>query len=241
MSDYPFPKPTGQWFEVKVTADPFPRQIRALELIRDGLSGRNYFVETIFNPWNVAEKLSSPQQVRQLMAEKPQVLLNTLEAIAKSEAAHARRAVKAGAAGVFLAIANAQNGIMTREEYEKFSAPFDRMVLEAASGAPLNVLHLHGDRVYLDLFWKGWPAAAINYSYIGTGTSVPESRRRYSGVLMTGIDEVNYRALSETDLKRQIQEARSAAGKRFILAPGCSVPNETTDEEMMRLMRAVGA
>lgn len=241
MSDYPFPKPAGQWYEVKPADNPFPRQIRALELIRDGLAGRNYFVETIFNPWNVAEKLSSPPRVRQLMADKPQVLLDALEAIAKSEAAHARKAVQAGAAGVFLAIANAQDGILTREQYRKFSAPFDRMVLEAVSNAPLNVLHLHGDKVYLDLFWKGWSAAAVNYSYVGTGTSVAQARQQYGGVLMTGIDEVKYRNLTEAELKRQIQSARSAAGPRFILAPGCSVPNETTDQEMTRLVRAVGA
>jgi hypothetical protein len=29
---------------------PFPEQLRALELIRDGLRGQAYFVETIFNP-----------------------------------------------------------------------------------------------------------------------------------------------------------------------------------------------
>jgi uroporphyrinogen decarboxylase len=241
MSDYPFPRPSGEWFEVKVDENPYPRQIRALELIRAGLRGRNYFVETVFNPWNVAEKLSSPALVGQMMREKPQVLLDALEAIARSEAGHVRKALKAGAAGVFLAIANAQDGILTREEYQKFSAPFDRMIVEAAGGAPLNILHLHGDKVYLDLFWKGWPVAAINYSNFGTGVSVAQARANYDGLLLTGIDEVNFRKLGEEELKRQIQTAREAAGKRFLLTPGCSVPNETTDAEMMRLVRAVGA
>jgi uroporphyrinogen decarboxylase len=160
--------------------------------------------------------------------------------IAKSEANHARRAVKAGAAGVFLAIANAQDGILSQADYSKFSAPFDRKVLDSASGAPLNTLHLHGDKVYLDLFWKDWPGA-INYSNFGTSVTLDEARRRYSGLLMSGIDERNYRNLSEAQIKQQIQAAREAAGKRFLLAPGCSVPNETTDAEMMRLVRAVGA
>jgi uroporphyrinogen decarboxylase len=240
MSDYPYPKPRGRWYELNVEENPFPRQIRALELIRDGLAGRAYFVETIFNPWNVAEKLSSPQEVLRLKAEQPQVLLDALDVIAESEANHARRAVKAGAAGVFLAIANAQDGILSQADYSKFSAPFDRKVLDGASGAPLNILHLHGDKVYLDLFWKGWPGA-INYSNFGTGVSLDEARRRYSGLLISGIDERNYRNLSEAQIKQQIQAAREAAGKRFLLAPGCSVPNETTDAEMMRLVRTVGA
>jgi uroporphyrinogen decarboxylase len=49
MSDFPYPKPDGKWYELKPLANPFPDQIRALEKIRDGLNGDAYFVETIFN------------------------------------------------------------------------------------------------------------------------------------------------------------------------------------------------
>jgi hypothetical protein len=57
---------------------------------------------------------------------------------------------------------------------------------------------------------------------------------------MCGIDERTYRQLTEADLKQQWQAAERAAGKRFLLAPGCSVPNESTDEELLRLTRVVG-
>jgi uroporphyrinogen decarboxylase len=241
MSDYPFPKPAGDWNELKVVNNPFPEQLHALELINEGLGGEAYFLETIFNPWNVAEKLSSPAEVLRLKQENPKALQAALEAIAESEASHARKAVAAGAAGIFLAIANAQDGIMTPEEYVKFSEPFDRLILDAVNEAPLNVLHLHGDKVYLDHFVKGWPAAAINYSNAGTGKSVAAMRASYTGVLMAGLDEVNFRKLSEADLQKQWDAAREAAGRKFILTPGCSVPNESTDEELMRLVRLVTA
>jgi uroporphyrinogen decarboxylase len=241
MSDYPFPKPDGKWYELKVVSTPFPEQLRALELIRDSLHGQAYFVETIFNPWNVAEKLSSPEDVLRLKQENPQALKTALEAIAESEASHARKALAAGAAGVFLAIANAQDGIMTQQDYARFSEPFDRLILEAVSGAPLNILHLHGDKVYLDRFVKGWPAAAINYSNFGTGRTVAAMRAQYGGVLMSGLDEKNFRQLSEGDLRKQWEAAREAAGKKFILTPGCSVPNDCTDEELMRLVKVIGA
>jgi len=241
MSDYPFPKPPGKWYELKVVNNPFPEQLQALELIRDGLRGEAYFVETMFNPWKVAENISSPEDVVRLKQEDPKLLLAALEAIAESEASHARKAIAAGAAGIFLAIANAQDGIMTQADYAKFSEPFDRLVLDAASGAPLNTLHLHGDKVYLDRFTKGWPAAAINYSNIGTGRTVAAMRAEYAGVLMTGLDEKNFRQLSEEDLRKQWASAREAAGKKFILTPGCSVPNDSTDAELMRLVKVVGA
>ncbi len=200
-----------------------------------------YFIETIFNPYNQAQKISSKGEVARLRREDPQTLLDALEIIAKSEANHARRAIEAGASGIFLAIDNAIEGILTREEYAKFSEPFDRMVLEAVRTAPLNLLHLHGDKVYLDLFHHGWPAAGINYSAHATGVGIAEVRSRYAGLIMGGIDERNYRALTEEEIRRQWHEAQSAAGMRFFLAPGCSVPDESTNEELSRMARAAGA
>jgi uroporphyrinogen decarboxylase len=219
----------------------FEPQIRALGMIRDGLGGRKLFVETIFNPWNVAEKMSSKEEVVRTMREQPERLLNALEAIAKSEAAHARRAVDAGASGVFLAIANAQSGIITEAEYAKFSEPFDRMVLEAVRNAPVNVLHLHGDKVYLNRFLNGWPPAVVHYSQHGTGVAMATLRKQFAGVLMGGVDERTFRQTPNAVFATQIRTAQAAAGPKFILAPGCSVPNETTDEEIRRFVASAKA
>ena len=89
-------------------------------------------METIFNPWKVAENLSSPQEVLRLKEEDPQRLLDALEVITKSEANHARRAVAAGASGIFLAIANAQAGIL---------APDDDVRVAVFEFRPLRACH----------------------------------------------------------------------------------------------------
>ncbi|MBI4877534.1 MAG: hypothetical protein HY822_23130 [Acidobacteria bacterium] len=241
MSDYPYPKPEGDWFQPRVHDNPFPNQVRALELIRAGLAGQAHFVETLFNPWNQAGKISSKEELQRLKAEKPQALLDALEAIARSEANHVRKALQTGASGIFLAIDNAQDGILTREEYKKFSEPFDRMVLDAAQGAALNILHLHGPKVYLDLFWTNWPATAINYSIAETGVPMAEARKQFKGVLAGGIDELKFRALDTATLTAQWKAARAAVGPLHIVTPGCSVPDDTTDAELLRLRAAVGA
>lgn len=233
MSDYPYPKPSGKWFELRVLDNPYPEQVRALELIRDGLKGEAYFVETLFNPWNVAEKLSSKEEVQKLKSEKPEVLLQALDVIARSEANHAKKAIAAGASGIFLAIANAQEV----EDYAKFSEPFDKQVLEAASGAPLNILHIHGDKTYVQPFYSGWPASVIQYSLHGTGIPIAKVRQSYGGVVMGGLDERKFRAMPAEEMETQWKAAQEAAGRKFILAPGCSVPNETTDVELSRLTR----
>jgi len=234
MSDFPYPRPAGDWYELKVESNPFPAQIRALELIRHGLDSRTYFIETIFNPWNVAEKLSSPEKVRQLKDQKPQALLDALDVITKSEINHAQLAQKTGAAGMLLAVANANSTAMSREDYERFSAPFDRRILEAASGARLNILHLHTDRDQLPLFRK-FPASVINYSLHVTGIPISDVRRDFSMAIMGGIDEVHYRNLDDAEIKAQWKSAAAAAGPKFLLSPGCSVPNDSAPAELLRL------
>jgi len=241
MSDFPYPKPAGAWYELREDANPFPAQVQALTDIGRSLGRQAYFIETVFNPWKVAENLSSTQEVMRLKAENPQRLLDALEVITKSEANHARRAVAAGAGGIFLAIANAQEGILTQDDYARFSEPFDKQVLAATAHATLNTLHLHGDKVYLDRFFQGWAASAINYSAQGTGVPMRAVRQKYSGVLMGGLDEVHYRTLSTDTLRRQYESARQEAGKRYILTPGCSVPNDSTDAELLRLPQLLNA
>jgi hypothetical protein len=54
-------------------------------------------------------------------------------------------------------------------------------------------------------------------------------------VIAGGIDEVNYRTLTSDELRRQWQAAAQAAGRKFLLTPGCSVPNDSTGAELARL------
>ncbi|MBI3693421.1 MAG: hypothetical protein HY238_01075 [Acidobacteria bacterium] len=229
MSDYPFGEDP---------ANPFPQQIRALEVIARELKGKALFVETIFQPFNQAEKTSSPEKVKELLRSNPQALLDRLEKIGRAEANHARLALQAGASGIFLAISNANDGYLTREQYQKFSEPFDRMALDGAKGAELNILHLHGDKFYLDLFYN-WPARAIQYSVAATGVSFRKVRQHYSGVLMGGIDEIHFKELTAEQMREQIRVARVEAGPKWILSSGCSVPNDTPDAQLLALNKAL--
>jgi uroporphyrinogen decarboxylase len=240
MSDFAYPHPAGKWYELKVESNPFPAQIRALELIRNGLDGQTYFIETLFNPFNVAEKLSSPEEVRRLKNEKPQALLDALDVITQSEIRHAKRALATGAAGILLAVANANDAAMSRDDYVRFSAPFDRRILEAERTARLNILHLHTDRDQLSVF-RDFPAAAINYSLHVTGIPISDVRRDFTMAIMGGIDEVNYRKLEKSEIEAQYKSAAAAAGPKFLLSPGCSVPNDSAPAELQKLPAAIGA
>lgn len=233
MSDFPYPREAG------VHAAPFPAQLRALELIRDGLNGSKHFVETVFNPWNVAEKLSSKDEVARLQREEPQKLRDWLETIARSEANHARAARERGVAGIFLAIANAQDGILSLDDYRQFSEPFDRMIVEAVNDLPLNILHLHGPRVYLEHFFRNWKGVTMHYSEAETGFSLAEAHAIFPGTLMGGIDHRSYRNLTVEQLRAAARRAWNMAGPNLILAPGCSAPDDSQPKELQMLRKAV--
>lgn len=239
MSDYPYPKPAGAWWEQKLQRRPFPAQLEALELIRDGLGGQKHFIETVFNPWNQAVKSSSKEEVLRLMQEKPQALLDALETIGKSVALHAMAAIEAGASGIFLAVDNAQKGYLTIEQYRKFSEPFDRMILEAVSDAPLNTVHVHGDDAYMPEFWQDWAAGVLSYSAHGTKVSIRTAHRKFKGIVMAGLDEKTVMTASPRDVDLMMVEARSAEPK-WICAPGCSIPDDSSDADQQRLARRLG-
>lgn len=241
MSDFPYPKPPGKWYELKPLDNPFPDQIRALELIRDGLNGSAYFIETVFNSFNVAEKLSSKAEVRRLKDENPDALMAALAVINQSQINHAKRAISTGARGILLAVANANSKELSVADYARFNAPFDKQILQAVSGAPLNVLHLHVEREYLDQF-RDFPVPVLNYSLHVTGIPIAEVRSKFPDrVLAGGIDEVHYKSLNPEEIQTQWRSASRAAGKKFILTPGCSVPNDSSVAELSRLPQVLGA
>jgi uroporphyrinogen-III decarboxylase len=91
---------------------------------------------------------------------------------------------------------------------------------------------------HIDLF-RDFPATAINYSVHVSGIPMADVRRRYGNVIMGGIDEVNYRQLTAPEIKAQWRSAEKAASGKFILSPGCSVPNDCTSEELERLPQVV--
>ncbi len=60
-------------------------------------------------------------------------------------------------------------------------------------------------------------------------------------VIAGGVDEVNYKKLTAKEIRAQWESASHAAGKKYILTPGCSVPNDSTTAELELLPKTLGA
>jgi uroporphyrinogen decarboxylase len=226
-------------------------------LIRDGLNGDAYFIDTLYGPYMTAMLLLAEQPefankgkseetsdavIRSLHAfqrENTQAWENAMEAITQSTINHIHRAKQIGASGALVSIFNATSKFGSVAEYERYSRPYDKRVLDVLADTKLTFLHLHFlERPYLDQF-KDFHAPVINYSQKTSGISIGDVRKEYSQVIAGGVDEIDFDQLTTEDIRKQWTLAREQAGDKYIITPGCSVPDASTPEELSRFPRAI--
>jgi hypothetical protein len=80
----------------------------------------------------------------------------------------------------------------------------------------------------------------INYSVKTSGIPITEVRKMYKQPIAGGVDEVDFDKLTVEQIKKQWRLAREEAGAKYIITPGCSVPDASTDAELTRMTKAVG-
>jgi uroporphyrinogen decarboxylase len=260
MNDFDYPKSTtGKWYELKALDSPYPDQLTTLKLVRDGLNGDAYFIDTIYGPYMTAMILfqSQPQYAKlaqsddtsnevaaalhNFQREHPNKWHTALEAITQSTINHINHAKDIGASGALVSIFNTESRFGSAADYELYSRPYDKRVFDALADTKLTFLHLHYlERPYLDQF-KNFNAPVVQYSVKTSGIPISEVRKQYSQAIAGGVDEIDFQKLTTEQMREQWKAAREEAGTKYIATPGCSVPNASTPDELARFPRALGA
>ena len=115
------------------------------------------------------------------------------------------------------------------------ACPTINACLKALADTKLTLLHLHTlERPFLDQF-KDFSAPVINYSVKTSGIPVAEVRKVYSQAIAGGVDEVDFDKLTTEEIRKQWTLAREQAGSKYIITPGCSVPDASTAAELARM------
>lgn len=259
MNDFDYPKSaTGNWYELKPLDSPYPQQLETLKRVRDGLNGDAYFIDTIYGPYMTAMILYQSQPrfanqpkseeteakqiagLREFQRQNPDGWHTALEAITQSTINHILLAKAIGASGTLVSVFNAESKFGSVEDYEKYTRPYDKRVFEALADSRLTVLHLHYlERPYLSLF-ADFNAPVIQYSVKTSGIPLSEVRRLYSQPILGGVDEIDFRKLTVAEIRKQLGRAREQVGTKYIAAPGCSVPDDSTPEELAHFPKAIG-
>ncbi len=246
---YPFPKNSiasvDDWrlFE---PIDPeqsrfFRERAESIGLLRDVLGFDTPIIMTVFSP--LAEAMYAARDREQFlshMQEHPVVVHEALATIADNLAVHLRDIISAGADGVFFALQGCARTIMTEEQYREFGRPYDLMALRGAAGGWLNIVHVHGEKDLMFDQALDYPVQVLSWSDRIAGPSLREARVKTSKCLMGGWNE--FGALSQGPEDQIAAEAKDAmsqtGGRKFILANGCSVPDET-DHRWLEAARAI--
>jgi uroporphyrinogen decarboxylase len=258
MNDFDYPRSTtGKWYELEALKTPYPEQLHTLELVRDGLQGDAYFVDTLYGPYmtamlllaaepefagkkNAEDRSEVIESIHKFQKENTAGWEQAMEAITQSTIHHIRQSQEIGSSGTLVSIFNATSKFGSVSDYERYSRPYDKRVLAALGESKLTILHLHTlERPYLDQF-RDFAAPVINYSVKTSGIPIAEVRKVYAQPIAGGVDEVDFDRLTTEEIRKQWMLAREQAGSKYIITPGCSVPDASTDAELARMPRAVG-
>ena len=218
-------------------------QLEAVRLLRAALPADVPLIETVFTPLAVlGEMVREPRELRDAMRSHPGPVRQALEAVTTTFEGYVARLMEAGVDGIFLATVDwASEDLMNAEEYRLWARPADLRVLAAASGAPFNVLHVCKRRNLL-LTLSDYPVAAFSWaSTDSTNPSLAAALGRLERAVMGGLDQDG--ALQQPRPDSVLEQYRAACeqtgGRRWLVAPGCSIPPGTPAANLRAVRDAV--
>jgi uroporphyrinogen decarboxylase len=220
-------------------------QIEAVRMLREGLPKNVPFVETVFTPLAIlGEMVDEPGVLRQHMRTHPNQVRGALEAVTATFEKFVRAILDAGADGIYLATVDwASRDLMSPDEYREWSRPTDLRLLAAASGAPFNVLHVCKRRNLL-LELADYPVSAFSWAATDPlNPTLADALAHVRGAVMAGITADD--SLVQGDPERFVAEYRRGlemtGGRRWLVAPGCSIPPDTSAANLRAVRAAVDA
>ena len=236
------------------TAGVFAEQLELVRLVKNEI-GDAHFLLTVFSPLSVLAFLAARPNIhsiddatqsqqdglRRLIRENPSGAHAALKNISKTLAQFSAAAVDAGASGLFFAIVKlARQDVLTEAEFETFGKPYDQAVLEAVQGAPFNLLHICGPKVYFNTILN-YSVHAINWASIGQDNpDLVEARKLTGKAVVGGVDETG--ALQHGTPDQVIQEAsasiRATKGVHHLLTPGCATNPDVPAANLHALRKA---
>ncbi len=246
LVEWPIHSPTD-WERVR----PLPpdrgaygEQLEAVRGLKRALPADVPFVQTVFLPLGVAgEMVEEPSVVRDhLLASDAAPLRRALEAITATLEAYVRALLQAGADGIYFATTHfASRDLLSAEHYTRLARSLDRRVMEAARGARFNLLHVCKSRNLLATLAD---APASGFSWAATDPTNPtlgQGLDLVKGAVVGGISQES--ALQSPDPNAAVEEFHrgweQTGGRRWLVAPGCSIPPETPPANLRAVREAV--
>jgi uroporphyrinogen decarboxylase len=219
----------------------FGRQVESLKRIKDAVGDGVPVIQTIYSALHVGYRLAG-MRIFEDWKKDPEGVSQGLETIAINHNKFVECCLsEAGIDGFFFGAYGCEEGWMSRDQYREMVMPSDKLMTQAVRKGEILILHIHGEeKAFFDLL-KDYECDAISWEDRLAGPPIAEARTKTDRCLVGGIDHFMAAKCKPEDIVRQGKEAIEAAGgKKLILAPGCTFPDDTPPENMLALRDAVG-
>ena len=217
--------------------------LRAVAILHREIGRTLPFLYTVPSPLVQAlHGVSTPSRVYADMQAQPDALKAGLETIAQTCIEFGKACIAEGAAGIFFGIGGGGDlwSRLSRRQLDEYALHYDRMVLQALAHAPIKLLHIcssdsedpQRNGGLMEAGWfKQYPVDAINWRS-ASFTSPPTAKQIYGDrfCIVAGLDHKTVlRHGSPADVEAQVKAAlaTTAAGGGFILAPSCTLYQDT--------------
>lgn len=220
--------------------EPFLDQIRGIKLVQEALPDTPV-VATVFSPLSVlllmaglpistdgfANTSFTTMTMQELFVDNAEQVDRILPVIADALARYFVELDAAGVDGVFFATTSTA-ALFTEEQFDRFSTPYDRMVLEAAGNLKI-ILHTCGDHARPE-FFANYPIDALSWDTHAEGNlSIVEG----SSIDLPKACGVSRHAFDNGDVPAVISQVERAMGANqsvpFLLSPDCAVKSATSE------------
>ncbi len=216
----------------------FGAQLEVLRRLRSLVPSEVPIIETVFNAFYYANKLSEGRLLHHL-AEDPEAVHKGLRRLQANLVDYAR-AVCEVCDGVYYAVNGISIDTAPRSVYEAYFVGYDRELLKAIAGKGLVVLHLHGYGELYDDLLADAPASVFCWSDQSCTLSLPEGYRKFLRAVMGGLNERELPHFCRERVHQHTFEAIDQMGSvPFIVAPGCSVPTDINPEVLFAIRDAL--
>jgi uroporphyrinogen decarboxylase len=208
---------------------------RQAELVKrvTALQAETLYFYNVFSPLNTLKNLMGVEKLVSLLKTEPQAASEALLRIARGLALLSGEVIKAGGAdGIYLCVQNPDISRISDDEYRRYIAPSDKIVLDAANKtSENNILHIcgyKGAKNHLDT-WTDYRAKAYNWAVNVDGVSLSAGKKLFGGSAVIGGFANSPGSLIERGTRPEIEAFTEGlikdAGKRgVIIGADCTVP-----------------
>ncbi len=236
----------GNVSPVRMSHPVFKEQLRAVELIAEGLGGKVPFLVTVFTPVSIAARLcASDEAFLSLLRDSPRSVTPALEAITDTFVAFSKAALERGASGLFYATTGfATRDRMSPADFRRLVRPWDLKLLGRLPAAEFNCLHVCRDNNMLAEL-ADYPVHAFNWDAQGPGNaSLAEGKALVKGkAVIGGIPRGNgLLEASPAQMFGLVKGLMAAMGTRgWMAGTGCTYPPEAQEGNVAAVRMAVEA